>query len=29
MELEGKPDFEEAVKRVEAWFNHEPSGQPL
>ena len=29
MELEGKPDFEEAVQRVEAWFNHEPLARPL
>lgn len=29
MELEGKPDFEEALQRVEAWFNHEPLARPL
>jgi hypothetical protein len=29
MELEGKPDFEYAVQRVEAWFNHERLARPL
>ena len=29
MELEGKPDFEAAFTRVEAWFNHEELERPL
>ena len=29
MELEGKPDFDEASNRVEAWFNHQPLDRPL
>ena len=29
MELEGKPDIEEALSRVEAWFNHETLDRPL
>ncbi|HMD83259.1 MAG TPA: hypothetical protein VKO18_01005 [Terriglobia bacterium] len=29
MELEGKPDLEEAFSRVEAWFNHEKLDRPL
>jgi len=29
MELEGKPDFESALERVEAWFNHERLPRPL
>lgn len=29
MELESKPDIEEALNRVEAWFNHEPLDRPL
>jgi len=29
MELEGKPDLEAAVSRVEAWFNHEQLERPL
>jgi hypothetical protein len=29
MEIEGKPDFEEAFARVEAWFNHETLERPL
>lgn len=28
MELEGKPDFEQAMERVEAWFNHEMLDRP-
>ena len=28
MELEGKPDLEQAVQRVEAWFNHEKLDRP-
>ncbi|MGD0125149.1 MAG: hypothetical protein ABSF46_07325 [Terriglobia bacterium] len=28
MELEGKPDFEEALSRIEAWFNHETLDRP-
>ena len=28
MELEGKPDFEEALCRIEAWFNHETLDRP-
>lgn len=28
VELEGKPDFEEAMRRVEAWFNHEKLERP-
>ena len=28
MELEGKPDFEEAMQRIEAWFNHETLNRP-
>jgi hypothetical protein len=28
MELEGKPDFEEALFRIEAWFNHETLDRP-
>ena len=28
MELEGKPDFERAMERVEAWFNHETLDRP-
>ena len=28
MELEGKPDFEEALCRIEAWFNHETLARP-
>lgn len=29
MELQGKPDFEQAMQRVEAWFNHETLDRPL
>jgi hypothetical protein len=29
MELEGKPDLEAALDRVEAWFNHEKLDRPL
>jgi len=29
IELEGKPDFDAAVARVEAWFNHEKLDRPL
>jgi hypothetical protein len=29
LELESKPDFEEALCLVEAWFNHEPLDRPL
>jgi len=29
MEIEGKPDFEAALARVEAWFNHEDLERPL
>jgi hypothetical protein len=29
MELQGKPDFESALQRVEAWFNHETLDRPL
>jgi hypothetical protein len=28
VELEGKPDFEEALCRIEAWFNHETLARP-
>ena len=28
MELQGKPDFEKAMQRVEAWFNHELLDRP-
>ena len=28
MELQGKPDFEKALQRVEAWFNHEYLDRP-
>ena len=28
MEIQGKPDFEEAMQRVEAWFNHEATDRP-
>ncbi len=28
MELEGKPDFEESLERVEAWFRHEKLDRP-
>ncbi len=28
MELKGKPDFEQALQRVEAWFNHELLDRP-
>lgn len=28
MELQGKPDFEQAMQRIEAWFNHEPLDRP-
>lgn len=28
MEIAGKPDFDEALKRVEAWFNHEMLDRP-
>jgi hypothetical protein len=28
MELEGKPDFENALRRIEAWFNHETLDRP-
>jgi hypothetical protein len=28
MELRGKPDFEKAMQRVEAWFNHETLDRP-
>jgi hypothetical protein len=28
MELQGKPDFEEALHRTEAWFNHEKLDRP-
>ena len=29
IEIEGKPDFEQAFARVEAWFNHEQLERPL
>lgn len=29
MELEGKPDFEQALSRIEAWFNQETLDRPL
>jgi hypothetical protein len=28
MELQGKPDFEAALQRIEAWFNHETLDRP-
>ena len=28
MEIKGKPDFEESMRRIEAWFNHEPLDRP-
>jgi hypothetical protein len=28
LELQGKPDFEEAMQRVEAWFNHQTLDRP-
>ena len=28
MDLQGKPDFEEALHRIEAWFNHETLDRP-
>lgn len=28
MELQGKPDFEQAMQRIEAWFNHEALDRP-
>jgi hypothetical protein len=28
MDLQGKPDFEEALQRIEAWFNHERLDRP-
>ena len=28
MKLQGKPDFEEAMRRIEAWFNHETLDRP-
>jgi hypothetical protein len=28
MELEGKPDFEKAMERIEGWFNHERLDRP-
>ena len=28
MELEGKPDFEKSMQRIEAWFNHEMLDRP-
>lgn len=28
MELQGKPDFEQAMQRIEAWFNHETLDRP-
>lgn len=28
MELQGKPDFEKAMQRIEAWFNHEALDRP-
>lgn len=28
MELQGKPDFDQAMRRVEAWFNHELLDRP-
>ena len=28
MELQGKPDFESALRRIEAWFNHEALDRP-
>lgn len=28
MELEGKPDFKQAMQRVEAWLNHEKTDRP-
>ena len=28
MELQGKPDFEKAMQRIEAWFNHETLDRP-
>src|SRR5664279_2050305 len=28
VEIQGKPDFEEAMQRIEAWFNHEETDRP-
>jgi hypothetical protein len=28
MDLQGKPDFEEALRRIEAWFNHQTLDRP-
>jgi hypothetical protein len=28
VELQGKPDFEEALQRIEAWFSHESTDRP-
>lgn len=28
MELQGKPDFEQSLQRIEAWFNHEKLDRP-
>jgi hypothetical protein len=28
MELQGKADFEKAMQRIEAWFNHEKLDRP-
>jgi hypothetical protein len=28
VELEGKPDFDEAMQRIDAWFNHETTDRP-
>jgi hypothetical protein len=28
MDLQGKPDFEECIERIEAWFNHEELDRP-
>ncbi|MGO8790783.1 MAG: hypothetical protein ACLQVL_25845 [Terriglobia bacterium] len=28
MKLQGKPDFEEAMRRIEAWFNHQTLDRP-
>jgi hypothetical protein len=28
VELQGKPDFDEAMQRIEAWFNHEKTDRP-
>jgi hypothetical protein len=28
MELQGKPDFDQAMQRIDAWFAHEPLDRP-